>query len=177
MFRVLSRAIVLLSLLAAGCHTAYQPPNLDEPHALLKVRMVHHSQPGPSQHVFAIVDDAHVEGLLPGPSLTFHTRLRPRPALLRLGSQFFHTYQRPETRTYQEGYSCGNGKTCYRTVTRTEWVTVTVVDAACQRDVPLTPRVGVEYLIQYDFYSHGECSAKCMVQTPNSEGSFDLSPC
>jgi hypothetical protein len=66
---------------------------------------------------------------------------------------------------------------CSRQVPYTATETYTIVDAACTARAPLGAEPGGTYLLQYDFYENGHCAMKCLVQSPGSDGDFELTPC
>ncbi|MGZ3451897.1 MAG: hypothetical protein ACXVEF_19970 [Polyangiales bacterium] len=168
-----------MGIAVAGCRQPYREPSLDEPHALVKVRIKHHEQLGPRLDTFANLDE---ETLPHADGDTFAIRVRPKSSSFTMGSTFWHSTTQLRTRQVSESYPCGTNYggstrycTRYRTETRSE--TVRVVDASCSTGLQLFPRVGSTYLLQYDFYGHQQCQLKCFLQTAREDGAFDLTPC
>ena len=60
---------------------------------------------------------------------------------------------------------------------RTVWRTVEVPDAQCQTSLAHVPRPGGAYLVQYEFFGHGQCTARCFRQLTFPDGRFQLIPC
>ncbi|HEX2679294.1 MAG TPA: hypothetical protein VHM19_21735, partial [Polyangiales bacterium] len=162
-----------------GCVARFEQPRLDEPHAVVKLRINYHSFPNTTLHESIQLNRTEVDvtprggrGSLDTP-LTTAVRVRPEPALWHAYSTFSHVVSHVEHRSRQitEQYPCGTQtigsitSTRYCTRYRTEWYDVTVndtiVDAACEATAQHLPKVGATYLLQYDFYEHRRCSLKC----------------
>lgn len=194
LYQYLSCALILCA--AAGCYPRYRPPTANEPHALVKVRVNYHSQPGPQVDERVTIDGHTV----PVPHLearraprTTAVRVRPTFSRWSMGAEFFHliTRQVQQNYTETEQYACGTQRTgfgnntstqtryCTRTHQRTRWVTQTqrVVDGSCRSGFALAAQVGATYLVQYDFYAHGQCAARCFEQRPAPDGQFTMQPC
>jgi hypothetical protein len=160
---------------------------MDQPHAVVKIRVNHHATPGPSRAASLRLN----QELLPLPeqadlkeAATNFARIRPERAVFQLSTEFYHTTSRTETYYSTESYACGttsgpysSTRYCSRSVTKYRTVTDRVSDAHCKRTVAFTPQIGTLYLMQYDFYGQDECSLKCFIQTPEEGGEFSLSPC
>ncbi|MCC6875689.1 MAG: hypothetical protein IT378_15385 [Sandaracinaceae bacterium] len=186
------RAVLSLILLAAsGCVHRYVEPAPTEPHALVHIRMQHHTAPGPRLDL-ALRLDGYALDVTPMaysvPS-TRTIRVRPVPAVLRFRSHFFHSETRLQHTTRTESYACGSytsgygrysstqTRYCTRQVPEQRWVTVTVTDGLCDAQGGIEPRVGASYLLHYDFYGHGNCNVRCFRQLYEPSGSFRLVPC
>lgn len=177
MSRYLSFPLIAFAALTA-CRPVYREPSVNEPHAVVKVRIRHHATPGPRMQQIVRLDEESV----PFETQTFAVRVRPKPSTFELGTVFSHVTPQIRTRQVSESYACGSsygGGTRYCTRYRTETYTdyVTVIDATCDRRLQLLPRVSETYLLQYDFYANDECSLKCFVQRPNDDGEFDMVRC
>jgi hypothetical protein len=131
------------------------PPDVDEPHAVVKVRRVFHSSPGAQRTTTILLNQDQVLERDEAASLdapqTDAIRVHPGPGAWRIKAVFHHPETRTELEHYQEqvqyfenetyteqqSYSCGT-RTCFRPVTRsrmvsklryepkTRWVTRTV---------------------------------------------------
>ncbi len=162
----------------------------------MKLRVNYHSQPGPQMTERITLDGHEIRVPYPearGATRTTAVRVRPKTGAWQLGSTFFHTITRrvPQTYTETERYPCGTQRSgfgnstytttryCTRTHLRTRYVTRTEqeVDGRCSVGFSLNPRVGAMYLLQYDFYAHGQCAARCFEQRPHPDGTFALTPC
>jgi hypothetical protein len=173
---------------AAGCYAPYRLPSLDEPHAMVKIRLAYHTWPGPQLRQVVLINGEQVEVPNPpiaGPSeIARAVPVRPQATRWDVRANFYHTVTVPQQQTYTttESYPCGFGTsatTCTRTTThtRTVWVTQTVTDAACESAAGQGPQVNGVYLLHYDFYAHGQCTLACFRQWPQPDGSFQSAPC
>jgi hypothetical protein len=185
-----------LAWLLGACVSAYQPPTLAEPHAVVKLRRTYDTIAGTRLRESLLIDDhpAHAaevpSGLASTPRID-SSLVHPTPATFGMASSFYHqemrliqeTYYVQEPYSTYESYNCGSGssyRTCsrsathYRSVTRYRTVMrrVDVVDAACQASRRFAPAVGHVYLLQYSFQEHGACSLSCFEQVPNDDGTF-----
>lgn len=192
---VLSALIALLSL--SACVRRFEEPRPDEPHAVVKVRIVHHAQPGPrlaqvvrwNEHEVALRPPT---GYVPAESLRA-IRVRPEPARWSFGATYFHTVTRTEWRTdfRTERYACGTERSgsgrfsttrtryCSRQVPQRRLVTVTdrIVDGACQGAVLHQPIAGAMYVVQYDYFGGDRCTVQCLRQVGATDGTFRFVPC
>jgi hypothetical protein len=180
--RVLHAFLSVLTLV--GCVRRYEEPPITEPHALVKFRVLHH-EPLPNTSLSESVrldgyDIRLPDGAPTEPRLRA-VRVRPHPASYRFTTEYFHTYSTTRTEYVTETYSCGgygtNARTCTRTVPRTVTDHHHVTDAACETGLSHAPLAGAVYVIQYDFYGAGACSASCYRQLDLPGGDFQLLPC
>lgn len=174
-------SLFLVVAALVGCRHAYREPAMTEPHAIVKLRVLHHATPGPNLSVDATIGEEVVR-LAQDQVETTHLRVRPVPTDIGLRSVFSHTVPQARTRQVTESYPCGTGyggvtRTCTRSRTETYTEHVTVVDARCESAVRFLPRVNAIYLVQYDFHGHEECSLKCFLQVPDGRGGFVLGAC
>ncbi len=173
-----------------GCVRHYREPAVDEPHAMVRVRVVRHAWAGPMIDEVVELGPDRITMPRAGPQPSVQAiRVRPGPAEWRFSTTFFHTEQRTRLENYRESYPCGshtsysNGtshtqtRTCYRNRTRTVVYQARVPDATCQARVQHDAVVGDAYLIQYDFMGHGQCTAQCLQQLPQPDGQFRLVRC
>jgi hypothetical protein len=97
-------AALFLSL--AGCVKTYEPPALNEPHALLKLRRVFHSAPGQHRRLRILVEDEQLLGQeepsTAAPAETTATRVRPGASRVTFEATFWHTEMRQVSETYTE---------------------------------------------------------------------------
>lgn len=183
-------ALASLCALSQGCGLALKPyiePPAEQPHAFVKVRMVHHAQPGP-MHTGSVMLNGLVVSYPVEPSTpaTRAFRVRPEAANWRLLSEFYHLVTRTETYTTSESYQCGsmsgpNGTStptyCTRQVQHTRTVTDHVTDAICAATVSHAPAVGVTYLVEFDFTGTAKCSVACYEQKEGEEGELKKELC
>ncbi len=200
MSRVLPALIALSLLSLSACVRRFEEARPDEPHAIVKVRIVHHARPGPQldQSVRWSGYDVRVEELVPtpgGPSRETLRVIRMRPELgeWRFAARYFHTVTRRqmETRYRSESYSCGTEtagygtstyqrtRTCTRQVPYQEWVTHTdhITDGGCTSASTHRPLAYGIYLMQFDYYGDDRCTLQCFRQIPAADGTFTLLPC
>jgi hypothetical protein len=190
---LISAAALVVSVLSYGCVKAYRPPEVDEPHAIGKVRVTYHSQPGPlmaelirlNGHRFAMPPYESVRT----DSAIHAERVRPEQSTFRIDTLFYHLERQMRTRQVTEQYACGSYSSgsgsyrstqtryCTRNRTVTEYVTVKVPHASCVQHGTLTPRTGAVYLLKYDFYENGQCTFACFEQVAQPGGQFTLMPC
>jgi hypothetical protein len=189
-----------LSLSLSSCVRRFEEPAPNEPHALVKVRIVHHASPGPDLSERVRWNDYAVA--VPAPSATHAgpmresiraVRVRPELAQWRIDTRYSHTVvtQRMETRYRSEQYACGTETTgygqttstrtryCSRQVPYQELVTHhdTVVDGSCTNGAIHTPLAGAVYVLQYDYFGEDRCTMQCLRQLPATDGSFRFIPC
>ncbi len=187
-------------LLAACRPPAYVQPRPDEPHAILKIRHVVHAKRGPFYGAGTMLGEFSIDERTletQDTSGTFHVRVRPEVAQFQVHGHSYHYEMQRQMRTRQvpEYYSCpqqqctggyGTSRSCYtsyrqctryRSETYYQNVQVQVTDDACGRAFQLAPVAGHMYLVQFDYYSDGECAVRCMEQLPGGSGEFQLAPC
>jgi len=193
--RSLPGLLPLIAGLVAGCGPPrYEAPALDEPHAVVTVRVVHHEISGRDLAHQTLIDGHEVslgrrEVALRGTPLTRAVRVRPLPSLWRFESVFSHTEMRMETVYENERYACGTQtvgfgtssrtetRYCDRQVPRQRWRPVRVTDGECRSALRLAARIDRRYLVQFDYHGNRSCRARCFEQTPLAGGRFQLSPC
>ena len=176
------RAALTFAAVAAtlgACHPQYRPPALNEPHAMMKVRIAYHAADGPNLRQLVLINnhvaDVPLPPSLPG-DIARAVPVSPVATTVELRSIFFHTAITQQMVT--ESYSCGTG-TAMRTCTRSVWRTVPVeiVHAACSRTLSTTPQAGAIYLLQYDYLGPDACTLACFREDPQPDGSFRHTPC
>jgi hypothetical protein len=175
--------VVLAAAGGNGCYRPYVLPTENEPHALVKVRVVYHASPGPQLSQLVLINNERIE--LPSPprlpgEITRAVPVRPMATRWDVRTEFFHTVSVPQIQTYTttSSYPCGRS-TCTRsqTHTRTVYVHHRIIDAACAQAAGQGPVVGGIYLLNYDFYASGHCTLMCMRQWQQPDGSFRQTPC
>jgi hypothetical protein len=135
--------IAMVSSLTA-CVKHYKPPAANEPHALVKLRRVYHSAPGPERATYANINDEQVysrdESAAFDAPQTEALRIYPGPARWELSVEFHHEetrmvqehyyeqipYSEMESYTEYESYDCGTGgqyRSCQRGTQRSRMVT------------------------------------------------------
>jgi hypothetical protein len=180
----------LLCVLSQGCGLGLKPyiePPAEQPHAFVKVRMVHNAQPGPMHTATVLLNGLAVTyPVEPSTAATRALRVRPEGANWHFRSEFYHLVTRTETYTSSESYQCGstsgpNGMStptyCTRQVQHTRTVTDHVTDALCAATVSHAPSVGTTYLVQFDFTGTNQCVAACFEQKEGEDGELKREPC
>jgi hypothetical protein len=177
---------------AAGCVPRYVEPGLDQPHALVKVRTLHHERSGPQLDLAVRLEvEGNEFGLeMPSDDALRLVRVRPLPTRYRVVSAFFHTEMRMVTVYETEQYQCGTTTSgygsstyttpqyCSRQVPRQQWQSVRVDDGGCEAAaLQLAPLAGAVYLVQYDYFGPGVCSTTCMRQLDTGGGTFQFVAC
>ncbi|MBI5535276.1 MAG: hypothetical protein HY898_21290 [Deltaproteobacteria bacterium] len=179
MKRVWGASTITVTIMATsglGCMPLYVEPPPTAPHALVKIRIANHDAPGPSLEESLVLNKHRVKvPKTEGDFLVARAsalRVRLEPAYWSMQTTFYHTYTTTSTQSYS--YGCGKS-TC--TGTRTVTQTHRAIDGACKATVAFSPEVNQMYLLQYDFFANDQCRLQCMMQLPNAEGSFELTPC
>ena len=183
---------LLILATATGCVRRYSEPAPNEPHALVRIRVVHHTVGGPQLEETVRLNGYAID-MPPVPATapaTWAVRVRPEATTWRFGTTFFHIQHRQVLRTHTRQVPCGTTtggygrstytQTRYCSQTEQRWETVAerIVDAACDASSMHLPQVGGAYILQYDYYGHGQCTAQCLRQIPAPDGvSFRLMPC
>jgi hypothetical protein len=190
--RALAALVLLFALGSAGCVRRYVEPGLDQPHALVKIRTLHHARSGPQLDlaVRIAVEDDEFGIEMPGDDSMRVVRVRPLATSYRVVSAFFHTETRMRTVYETEQYQCGTTtggyghstysqpRYCSRQVTRQRLETVRFEDGSCEaRAVQFAPLDGAVYLVQYDYFGPGVCSMTCMRQLDTGGGTFQFVAC
>jgi hypothetical protein len=177
--------VFVLALGMVGCIPQYQPPTLNEPHAVVKVRLAYHGWPGPQVDQVTLVDGHAIQDLPSPPQggegvITRAVRVRPGATDWSIKTAFFHTNMvtRTESYTTTQSYPCGRSM-CSRSTphTRTVTQTVRVNDAVCETGMRQSTSVGATYILQYDFFAHERCQLHCFEQVPQADGSLGNLPC
>lgn len=200
MSRALSALIALWLVSLGACVRRFEEARPDEPHAIVKVRIVHHAQPGPqlAQSVRWSGYDVRVAEPAPSPSGPARetlrvVRMRPELGEWSFSTEYFHTVTRTrmETRYRSESYSCGTEtagfgrntyqrtRTCTRQVPYQQLVTHTdrITDGGCTSGSTHRPLAYGIYLMQFDYYGEDRCTLQCFRQIPAADGTFTLLPC
>ena len=161
----------------------YIAPTSNEPHGIVKLRIVYHQPPDTQLEERVVLDDFTLgrQFMNAREGSVNAVLMRPGPHRWRLRSQFSHTESRREMEQYQERYSCGqdgSGQTRYCTRTQTRWVTKypTIIDARCDVDQTHVVQEGRNYVAQFDFFGNDRCTLRYFEQRPRPDGSFDLVP-
>lgn len=192
---VLPRALSLSILAAAliGCIPRFEQPAPNEPHAVVKLRVVYHASLGVSLREAIIFNGFLVELgrdlRSVGVPVTRAVRVPPASADWSFTTRYFHVERRLETRYVTERHACGTETTgygqyrstrtryCDRQVARQEWVSRDVVDDECSGAARFVARVGRVYVLQYDYFGSGRCSLSCFEQIATGPGTFRLARC
>jgi len=161
---------------AFGCVHPYEQPNVNEPHAVVKVRLSYHDHPGIQLTERIRLNDYDIvmppDETLRATPVAQAVRIRPEPAAWNISSNFYHTYTTTTLQT--TSYKCGS-TTCTRSSPVT--MTHTVSDGSCQQSLTFVPMTGAIYLLQYDFLGADQCSLLCLRQLPAGGDQFITEPC
>lgn len=190
-----------LSLGAFGCIPAYEPPRMEQPHAVIKLRRSYETVAGVRLSEQVLVDrhlalSENEIAQVAKTALTDAFLAHPIPSNFEVSSNFFHyemrtvqeSYQEPRTEYRMESYSCGFGtspRTCTRSVSHTTYTTryrmvtkqVEVSDGSCEQTLRFSPQNGRSYLLQYTYQASGVCSLSCFEQVPRGAGEFENRGC
>jgi hypothetical protein len=175
-----------LALCGAGCVRGYPQPALDEPHADIQIRVVHHAEITPEYDEAARIGEYGVSFTETAAGVRQTTlRVRPEPTVWSFQTDFYHSVTTWQTQTYwqSQSYLCGSTRYgpqyCSRSVpmTRTVPVTVHVPDGGCSTAMPQTPLAGAVYLVQYEFIANGVCQATCQRLLANPAGGLGAVEC
>ncbi len=166
------------ALFALGCVRGYPQPSIDEPHADIQIRVVHHAEISPEYDEQVRIQSYGVSFTESHAGVRQTTlRVRPEATAWTFQTDFFHSVTTWQTQTYwqSQSYLCGSTRYgpqyCSRSVpmTRTVPVTVHVPDGGCSTDMEQIPLAGAVYLVQYEFIANGVCQASCqrLIAGPN----------
>ncbi len=192
----------LLVALASGCVSQYGPPTPDQPHALVKLRRSYQSTAGVYLRERMSLDEHPAYSALENRTAALAPRtdvvlVHPVPVAVRVRAGFSHVETRLVNETYSvqvpystsESYSCGSGtqyRTCsrsvtrYRSETRTRTVLrqVEVSDGSCAESLWMAPKVGGEYVVNFDYAQNAACHLACFEQVRSGPpGTFENRPC
>jgi hypothetical protein len=174
------------ALFAVGCVRGYPQPAIDEPHADVQIRVVHHAELTPEYDEQVRIASWGVNFTETAGGVRQTTlRVRPEPTQWSFQTDFFHSVTTWQTQTYwqSQSYLCGSTRYgpqyCSRSVpmTRTVPVTVHVPDGGCSAALPQTPLAGAVYLVQYEFVANGVCQASCQRLLQNPSGGLGAVEC
>jgi hypothetical protein len=175
-----------MPVLAVGCFHGYPQPGLEEPHADVQIRVVHHAEIGPQYDERVQIAGYDVSFTETAGGLRQTTlRVRPEAAEWSFQTDFYHPVTTWQTQTYwqSQSYMCGSTRYgpqyCSRSVpmTRTVPITVRVPDGGCATAMPQTPLAGAVYLVQYEFVANGVCQATCQRLLAGPGGSLLATEC
>ena len=199
--RLTTGLVAAAAALATACVPPYEPPNANQPHAVIKLRRTYDQTAG--THLSEAVDiDEHsalresAHAAIGKAPRTDSLLAHPVPGTFVVRTGFFHhemrtvqeSYQESRTTYRTESYSCGTG-TSYRTCTRSSphteyttkyrWVTkqVEVSDGSCSRAIRFAPKDQHVYLLQYTYQAPSVCSLSCFEQVQGPGGTFKNLEC
>ncbi len=167
-------AVAIAGALVASCVRQYEPPDVREPHAIVRVRVVYHGAPGPQleEHVrlngrkIAMPEFRNLRNV----PVTEPVRVRPGNSEWTFDADFYHLESSRESRSVYDS-SSKTYRTEYHTVTKA------VSDSICSARLGHPVVVGDMYLVQYDFFGNQRCAARCFEQAAQVDGSFRMIPC
>ena len=172
------------ALSACAPLSEYRPPNNNEPHALVKVRLEYHAWPGPELEQLVSVDGNAVREIpLPAQQgarvATRQVLVRPGSAAWTIQTTFFHNDVTTHAETFgtMEASPCGN-TTCMQSTPHAQAVNKVerVDDATCTQGMKLAAAAGETYILDYEFSAAQQCSLHCSRQV-HKRGGVTNAPC
>jgi hypothetical protein len=180
----------ILSLLVlaglGGCVRRYPQPSMEQPHADVQIRVIHHAEVTPQFDETVRIDGYEVAFSEGAPGVRTTTmRVQPQATLYEFSTEFFHTITNwvPQTYWQSQSYLCGSGRYgpqyCSRSypVTRMVPITTRIPDGGCETSLSQTPLAGGVYLVQYEFVAPGVCQATCQRLVAGPNGSMLATEC
>lgn len=198
---ILILSIFSLSWWGQGCVLLPQftEPAVDEPHATVEIRIIHHTAPGPMRRNSVLLAEHGVPLSQQCATATVEApcarslRLAPGATQWGFATDYFHLVTRTRTVPYtvSETYSCGTQtvgvypnqttqtRTCTRSRTeyRTETYTERISDGRCNTRLSHESRLGASYLIYYEFFASEHCNARCFRRHQEPGGTLRMVPC
>jgi hypothetical protein len=171
----LTLALSSLAVTSAGCVRRYSQPAMEDPHADVQIRVVHHAELGPNVEEIVTINGEAVR--LEGAGSVREAVMRIRPEGMQYGfeTEFYHFVQQQQTVWENQRYQCGSNRQgpvyCNRQVPVQRVVTTRVSDGGCGTLLDQVPLAGAVYLVQYEFAGVGQCRATCqrIVQGVNGQ--------
>lgn len=174
----------------------YSPPTEGEPHAVVELRVTHHSRAGDRGGSRLRVDGSRMGRRQPAPvgyPTIIAYRVHPGLSTFIAETRFYHLEEEqrlvPNTnpdalqcqgRTEPDGTVTILPGTCHRSNSRYQSRTVStrVTDAECRSATRFAPQAGRTYVLQYDFYRADQCELRCFERTSADRVSGQVfSPC
>ena len=163
----------------------YRPPNHNELHALVKVRLVYRAWSGPELEQLVTIDGQDIHEI-PSPVqqgvgvATRSVLVRPGAAAWTIQTTFFHNDVTSHAETYettQSGY-CGS-TACVQSTPHARLVNHVERedDATCTQGMKLLAVAGETYVLEYEFVAHQQCSLRCFRQIHQRGGALTNVPC
>ena len=178
------RACWLLVLLLGGCVPEYRQPDLEQPHAVAKLRLAYHAWPGPMLEQTVMVDGSLVKVPLPvqghAGAVTRTLRLRPGALWWSIRAAFFHNdvSTHAETHTPAENHPCDD-IACTEPAPQVHNVNTVdrVNDVVCEAGMKQQVVAGATYVVQFDFSAERRCTLQCFRQVSRPGGKVASAPC
>ena len=180
-------ACAALAWLLPACMAHYQPPRVDEPHALVSVRRTYLTQP-------PFADETRWERILLDGALWSNqvtrsqpeqlrpedVRVRPGPLRIKISTQFSHFEQRPVQQVVEVDDTDAHGRPTRgkRSEIRTIYAPVEVQDDRCDVEVEARFTPDREYLLEYEYRGFRHCQLFCLERTLSGPlAAADPRPC
>ena len=175
----------LAAWILSACVPDYRPPNFNEPHALVKVRLAYHAWPGSELEQLVSIDGNDVREIPPPEQ--HGVAVATRPVLVRPGSAvwtfrttFFHNDVTSHAETYEskEDVPC-DSTTCVQSTPHTRQVNRVerVDDATCAQSTKLLAVSGETYTLEYEYLANQQCTLHCHRQVHRPGGAAASTPC
>jgi hypothetical protein len=180
-------SLLLVAWALSACVPAseYRPPNYNEPHALVKVRLEYHAWSGLELDQLVTVDGHDVREIPPpaqkGARVAIRQVLvRPGSAAWTIQTTFFHNDVTTHAETFGtlEASPCGSS-TCMQSTPRAQAVNKVerVDDATCTQGMKLLAAAGESYLLEYEYSADQKCNMHCSRQVQKRGGGVTNAPC
>ena len=172
-------------LLACVPVPEYRPPNYNDLHALVKVRLVYHAWSGPELEQLVTIDGHDIREIpLPAQHgvgvATRSVLVRPGSAAWTIQTTFFHNDVTSHAETYEttESGLCGS-TTCTQSTPHARLVNHVERedDATCTQGMKLLAAAGETYILEYEYLANQQCSLHCYRQVHQHGGVLTNAPC
>lgn len=181
-------ALCFAGVVLSGCGAApYVPPRVGAPHAVVKLRLLHHASVPDELSDQLWIDDAEVALPEHGPGAPLSVGVRVAPGVKHLRARAVFKHREPwaddRDRPWPIGY-CGTdprGRPVVCTLPSAQPVRPIddgeVIDAVCEAELRQRFEPGAVYLVRVDFYATDHCAARCLLQRFEDAGRFRFEPC
>jgi hypothetical protein len=178
-------SFLLAAWMLSACVPDYRPPNYNEPHALVKVRLAYRAWSGPELEQLVTVDGHDIRDIpLPvqhgGGVATRSVLVRPGSTGWTIQTTFFHNDVTTHAETFDntEAAPCGS-TTCMQSTVQARSVNKVerVDDATCTQGLTLLASAGETYILEYEYLANQQCNLHCYQQVHQRKGVLTNVPC